>query len=116
MDEHADRPEEPWDPRRVHRVLRRPEGPARRDRGDWPAAVVQTCVVHLVRNSLLYTSTKDWSKITNGLRGIYTAPTCDAAELEFELFAERGGSATRPSSSCGATPAPIVGRRSHRKC
>lgn len=55
----------------------------------WPQAVVQTCVVHLVRNSLRYTSTKDWQKITPGLRRIYTAPTREAAEMEFEEFAER---------------------------
>jgi transposase-like protein len=55
----------------------------------WPEAIVQTCVVHLVRNSLRYTSTKDWQKITPGLRRIYTAPTREAAEAEFEQFAER---------------------------
>jgi putative transposase len=55
----------------------------------WPQAVVQTCVVHLVRNSLRYTSTKDWQKITPGLRRIYTAPSREAAEDEFSAFAER---------------------------
>lgn len=55
----------------------------------WPQAIVQTCVVHLVRNSLRYTSTKDWQKITPGLRRIYQAPTREAAEAEFEEFAER---------------------------
>jgi transposase-like protein len=54
----------------------------------WPEAVVQTCVVHLVRNSLRYSSQKDWQAITKGLRAIYTAPTSDDAALEFELFAE----------------------------
>lgn len=55
----------------------------------WPQAVVQTCVVHLVRNSLRYSSQKDWQKITTGLRSIYTAVNVEAAEQEFELFAER---------------------------
>ena len=55
----------------------------------WPEAVVQTCVVHLVRNSLRYSSQKDWQAITKGLRAIYTAPTADDAALEFELFAEQ---------------------------
>lgn len=55
----------------------------------WPEAVVQTCVVHLVRNSLRYSSQKDWQVITKGLRAIYTAPTADDAALEFELFAEQ---------------------------
>lgn len=55
----------------------------------WPQAVVQTCVVHLVRNSLRYSSRKDWQKITTQLRRIYTAPTLAAAEAEFEGFAEQ---------------------------
>lgn len=57
----------------------------------WPDAIVQTCVVHLVRNSLRYSSQKDWQKITKNLRAIYTAPNAEAAELEFELFAEEWG-------------------------
>lgn len=55
----------------------------------WPEAIVQTCVVHLVRNSLRLTSRKDWQKITPGLRRIYTAPTKEAAAAEFADFAER---------------------------
>lgn len=53
----------------------------------WPYATVQTCVVHLVRNSLRLSSTKDWQKITTGLRRIYTANTPADAEKEFEGFA-----------------------------
>ncbi len=30
----------------------------------WPDAVVQTCVVHMVRNSLRYASRKHWGPIT----------------------------------------------------
>ena len=33
----------------------------------WPQAVVQLCVVHLVRNSLRYASKADWQAITRGL-------------------------------------------------
>lgn len=54
----------------------------------WPEAVVQTCVVHLVRNSLRLTSRKDWQKLTPGMRRIYTAPTLAAATEEFSEFAE----------------------------
>jgi putative transposase len=55
----------------------------------WPQATVQTCVVHLVRNSLRYASKADWAPITKGLRAIYTAPTLEAATIEFDAFAER---------------------------
>lgn len=55
----------------------------------WPEATVQTCVVHMVRNSLRYSSKKHWSKITAAMREIYTAPTVEAAEARFAEFAEQ---------------------------
>ena len=55
-------------------------------RTTWPQATVQTCVVHLVRNSLRYASKKHWGQITKGLRAIYTAPTVPAAEARFAEF------------------------------
>jgi len=54
----------------------------------WPQATVQTCVVHLVRNSLRYASKKHWSVITKQLRTIYTAATVQAAEERFADFSE----------------------------
>jgi len=60
----------------------------------WPDAIVQTCVVHMVRNSLRYSSTKHWSRITAAMREIYTAPTVEAAE-------ERG---SRSSPASGRRP------------
>ncbi len=41
----------------------------------WPQAIVQTCVVHLIRNSFRYASRKDWPAIAKDLKPIYTAPT-----------------------------------------
>jgi transposase-like protein len=54
----------------------------------WPDATVQTCVVHMVRNSLRYTSKKHWSTITRQMRAVYTAPTVEAAEAHFAEFAD----------------------------
>jgi putative transposase len=54
----------------------------------WPQATVQTCVVHLIRNSLRYASKKDWSAVTAGLKPVYTAPTLAAAEARFAEFAD----------------------------
>jgi transposase-like protein len=54
----------------------------------WPEATVQTCVVHLVRNSLRYASKKYWGTITRQLRTIYEAPTVAAAEERFKEFSE----------------------------
>jgi transposase-like protein len=57
-------------------------------RGTWPQATVQTCVVHMVRNSLRYASRKHWSAITKAMRSIYEAPTVEAAQANFDEFAE----------------------------
>jgi transposase-like protein len=47
----------------------------------WPQAIVQTCVVHLLRNSFRYASRRDWPAIAKDLKPIYTAPT-EAVALE----------------------------------
>ena len=41
----------------------------------WPAAITQTCVVHLLRNSFHYASKRDWSAIARDLKPVYTAPS-----------------------------------------
>ena len=53
----------------------------------WPKAIVQTCVVHLIRNSMRYASWKDRKAIAAGLRPVYTATTVEAAEQALEAFA-----------------------------
>jgi len=57
----------------------------------WPQATVQTCVVHLVRNSLRYTARRDWKQISTELKAVYNAPSVADAEAEFDAFAERWG-------------------------
>ncbi len=48
---------------------------------------MQTCVVHLIRNSMRYASWKDRKAIAAGLRPVYTATTVEAAEQALEAFA-----------------------------
>ncbi|MFE9368157.1 IS256 family transposase, partial [Streptomyces sp. NPDC006978] len=57
----------------------------------WPATIVQTCVVHLLRNSFKYAGRQDWEKIAKALRPVYTAPTEDAATERFLQFSEEWG-------------------------
>jgi putative transposase len=52
----------------------------------WPAAVTQTCIVHLLRNSFRYASRRDWATIARDLRPVYTAPTEAAALDRFAEF------------------------------
>ena len=47
----------------------------------WSQAIVQTCVIPLLRNSFRYASRKDWPAIAKDLKPIYTAPT-EAAALD----------------------------------
>jgi putative transposase len=53
----------------------------------WPKTVVQTCIVHLLRNSFKYASRKDWTAIAAALKPVYTAPTEQAALDRFAEFA-----------------------------
>ncbi|MDN5914856.1 MAG: IS256 family transposase, partial [Pseudonocardia sp.] len=46
----------------------------------WPLAEVQTCVIHLIRNSMKYVSYGDRKKVAAALKPIYTAVNADAAE------------------------------------
>jgi putative transposase len=57
----------------------------------WPKTVVQTCVVHLLRNSFTYASRKDWDAIAKALKPVYTAPTEAAAEQRFLEFGQAWG-------------------------
>src|SRR5512146_1065194 len=53
----------------------------------WPAAMVQTCTVHLIRSSMRFVAYADRKRVAAALRPIYTAPTVDAAEFELLAFA-----------------------------
>jgi putative transposase len=39
----------------------------------WPLALVQTCVLHLIRNTFRLASRADWDKMAKDLRPVYTA-------------------------------------------
>ena len=55
----------------------------------FPATTLQTCIVHLIRNSLDFASWKDRKLLAAALRPVYTAPSAEAAAAELEAF-ERG--------------------------
>lgn len=57
----------------------------------WSDTIVQTCIVHLMRNSFKYASRKDWDAIARALRPVYEAATADEAETRFLQFAEQWG-------------------------
>jgi putative transposase len=57
----------------------------------WPAAIVQTCVVHLLRNTFHLASKRDWDALKRSVNPIYTAPNPAAARAAFEDLAEQWG-------------------------
>jgi putative transposase len=54
----------------------------------WPAAMVQTCTVHLIRSSMRFVAYGDRRAVAAALKPIYTAPTVEAAETELLAFAD----------------------------
>lgn len=55
----------------------------------FPATTLQTCIVHLIRNSLEFASWKDRKLLAAALKPIYCAPSAEAAEQALNDF-ERG--------------------------
>jgi len=57
----------------------------------WPQAIVQTCVLHLIRNSFRYASKADWAELAKDLRPVYSAPTEAAAAAALDELAGKWG-------------------------
>uniref|UniRef100_A0A375HAD8 Mutator family transposase n=1 Tax=Cupriavidus taiwanensis TaxID=164546 RepID=A0A375HAD8_9BURK len=52
----------------------------------FPATTLQTCIVHLIRNSLSYAGWKERRAVAAALKPVYTAPTVEAALAELASF------------------------------
>jgi transposase-like protein len=52
----------------------------------FPQTQIQTCIVHLIRNSLDYVGWKDRKALAAALKAIYQAPNAQAAEAALEAF------------------------------
>mgnify|MGYP000336023935 CR=1 FL=1 len=57
----------------------------------WPQAIVQTCIIHLLRNTFRLTSRKYWDEIKRDVKPIYTAVNATAARTAFDELAEKWG-------------------------
>ena len=53
--------------------------------------MVQTCIVHLIRNSLAFVSWKDRKAILPALKAIYRAETADMALVRLDEFESEWG-------------------------
>jgi transposase-like protein len=52
----------------------------------FPATTLQTCIVHLIRNSLDYASWKDRKALATAIKPIYAAPSAEAAAAALDAF------------------------------
>ena len=57
----------------------------------YPQTLVQTCIVHLIRNSLAFVSWKDRKAILPSIKAIYRAESADAALLRLAEFEAEWG-------------------------
>jgi putative transposase len=65
----------------------------------WELAVVQACIIHLIRNTFRFASRKYWDQIAHDLRPVYTAASEAEALARFAEFDAKWG-----------TPYPAISR------
>ena len=56
----------------------------------WPYTIVQTCIIHLIRNTFRLTSRADSDAIKRDILPIYTAATAEAAAVALYELEENG--------------------------
>jgi putative transposase len=57
----------------------------------WPQAIVQACIIHLIRGSFRYASRKYWDELSRDLKPIYTAPSAEAAAAALDALDDKWG-------------------------
>jgi putative transposase len=57
----------------------------------YPETIVQTCIVHLIRNSLAFVTWKDRKAILPSIKAIYRAETAEMALMRLEMFEAEWG-------------------------
>ena len=57
----------------------------------WPLTTVQTCIIHLIRNTFRLASKRDWDALKRDVKPIYTAPSPTAARAALDELTEKWG-------------------------
>jgi len=57
----------------------------------YPRTTVQTCIVHLIRQSLRYVPRRQYDAVVKDLKPVYTAIDADQAMIALETFQEKWG-------------------------
>jgi transposase-like protein len=57
----------------------------------WPLTTVQTCIIHLIRNTFRLASKKDWDALRRDVKPIYTAVNADTARAALDDVEDKWG-------------------------
>jgi transposase-like protein len=57
----------------------------------FPQAIVQTCIIHLIRGTFRYASRRYWDELSKDLKPIYQAPNADAAAAALDDLDQKWG-------------------------
>jgi putative transposase len=57
----------------------------------WPQTIVQTCIIHLIRNTFRLAARQHWDALKRDIKPIYTAPNPDAASAALDELEEKWG-------------------------
>ncbi len=57
----------------------------------WPQTTVQTCIIHLIRNTSRLASKRDWDSLKRDVKPVYTAVNAAAARAALDELAEKWG-------------------------
>lgn len=57
----------------------------------FPSTIIQKCIVHQMRNSIMYVEDSDRKKVMSSIRKIYTSPTLEQAKSAFKNFKTEWG-------------------------
>jgi putative transposase len=57
----------------------------------WPLTTVQTCIIHLIRNTFRLASKRDWDALKRDVKPIYTAVNATAARSAFDELNDKWG-------------------------
>jgi len=55
----------------------------------WPLTTVQTCIIHVIRNTFRLASRRDWDALKHDAKPIYTAVNAGAARAALDELTER---------------------------
>ena len=73
----------------------------------WPLTTVQTCIIHLIRNTFRLASRKDWDALRHDVKPIYTAPTPAAARSDRHVHLREGRYASNGMLSSPGLGGPV---------